>query len=226
MCERYALPEQIAAEREFVPAQAWWKFSERFNVSGRQNVPSIRLHAGQSEAVMMSWGLIPSWTEGEPAVEPALCVDAEQLETSPEHRTAWQNGQRCILPIAGYYAWRLTHARYRQPYFVRLADRSVFGLAAIWDQWVSEDDDVIESCSLVCVPANGLMRQIAGTAHHMPAILMRKDYDTWLRGTSVDAKAALRPYRAEAMQAYPVSPRVNSATIDDGGLIRPVRALA
>ena len=226
MCERYALPEQLAAEREFVPAQAWWSFSKRFNVSARQYVPSIRLHEGQSEAVMMSWGLVPSWTEGAPSQEPLLCVDAERLEASPEHRMAWQNSQRCILPIAGFYCWRLTSARYRQPYFVRLVDRSVFGLAAIWDRWVSEGDDVIESCSLVCVPANGLMRQIVGTARYMPAILRRRDYDIWLRGSIADAKSALRPYQAKAMQAYPVSPRVNSAAADDRSLIRPVRALA
>lgn len=225
MCDRYALPEQRAAEREFVPAQAWWKFSKRFNVSGRQYVPSIRVHEGQSEAVMMRWGLIPSWTEGPPPDEPVLCIDCERLETSPEHRLAWQNGQRCILPVAGFYVWRLTKARYRQPYFVRLAERSVFGLAGIWDRWVSDHDDVIESCSLVCVPANSLMRRIAGTERRMPAVLMRKDYDIWLRSGTVNAKAALRPYRADAMEAYPVSPRVNSAAVDDRSLIRPVRAL-
>ena len=225
MCERYVLPEQRAAEREFVPSLAWWKFSERFNVSARQYVPAIRLHEGQSEAVMMSWGLIPSWTEGAPPEEPLLCVDVEQLEGSAA-QGAWQNGRRCILPIAGFYAWQLTSGRYRQPYFVRLVDRSVFGLAAIWDRWVSEDDDVIESCSLVCVPANGLMRQIVGNERHMPAILMRKNYEIWLRGSDDDARDALQPYRAEAMQAYPVSPRVNSAAVDDGNLIRPVRALA
>jgi putative SOS response-associated peptidase YedK len=226
MCERYALPEQLAAEREFVPKKAWWKFSKRFNVSGRQNVPSIRLHEGESEAVMMSWGLIPSWTDGQPPDDPALCVDIERMETSVAHRLAWQNSQRCILPLAGFYAWRLTRARYRQPYFVRLLDRSVFGLAAIWDRWVSEDDDVIESCSLVCVPANDLMREIANAEQHMPAILKRKDYDIWLHGGAADAKTALRPYRADAMQAYPVSPRVNSAAADDRSLIRPIRAIA
>lgn len=226
MCERYALPEQPVAEREFVPKQAWWKFSKRFNVSARQYVPSIRLHEGETEAVMMSWGLVPSWNEGEPPDDRALCIDTERLETAATHRVAWQNNQRCILPVAGFYAWRLTSARYRQPYFVRLIDRPVFGLAAVWDRWVSEDDDVMESCSLVCVPANGLMRDIANTEQHMPAILKRKDYEIWLRGSAADAKAALQPYWAEAMQAYPVSPRVNSAAADDRSLIRPVRALA
>jgi putative SOS response-associated peptidase YedK len=225
MCERYALPEQVAAEREFVPSQAWWKFGTRFNVAAQQYVPAIRLHERQSEAVMMRWGLIPSWAEGKPEGEPPRCIEADRIETSTAHAEPWLNGQRCILPISGFYAWQLTSARYRQPYFVRLIDRSVFGLAGIWDRTVGEDDDVIESCSLVCVPANDLMREIANTERQMPAILKRRDYDIWLRGTPAEARAALQPYRSDGMQAYAVSPRVNSPAVDDIGLIRPTRVL-
>jgi putative SOS response-associated peptidase YedK len=222
MCERYALPEQLAAEREFVPTQAWWKFTRRLNVAAPQYVPAIRVHDGQSEGVMMRWGLIPSWAEGKVTGEVARCIEADQIERSNQHREPWLASQRCILPVAGFYAWQLTRARYRQPYFVQLLDRSVFGVAGIWDRSVTEDDDVVESCSIVQVPANDLMRQIANTEHDMLAILQRKHYATWLHGTPGEAKSALQPYRSEAMQAYAVSPRVNSTAADDLALIRPV----
>jgi len=223
MCERYALPDQLAAEREFVPAQTWWKFAPRFNVAGQQYVPAIRMHERQSEAVMMRWGLIPSWAEGKPTLEPPTCVDADQIERSTAHRTPWLNSQRCILPIAGFYTWRLTSAKYRQPYFVRLKDRSAFGIASIWDRSEAEDGDVTESCSLICVPANDLMARIANTEHRMPAILRRRDYEIWLRGTPVEANGALLPYRSDWMQAHEVSPRINSAALDDASLTRPAR---
>lgn len=225
MSERYALPDQSAAEREFMPAQVWWKFSRRFNVAPEQYVPAMRLHAGQTEAVMMRWGLIPSWAEGKAPEQPALSLQADTIEGSPLCRESWLNGQRCILPVFGFYAWRLTSAGFRQPYFVRLVDRSVFGIAAIWDRSVGDDDDVIESCAIVCVPANDLMREVSNTAPCMPAILKRKDYESWLRGCAGEAKTALQPYHADGMQAYAVSPRVNSRAVDDAGLIRPVRAV-
>jgi putative SOS response-associated peptidase YedK len=221
MCERYALPDQVAAEREFVPAQAWWKFAARFNVAAQQRVPAIRLHERQSEAVMMRWGLIPSWAEGKPNGKAPICVGREQIESSEIYRAPWLNSQRCILPAAGFYAWRLTSTKYRQPYFVRLADRPVFALAAIWDRSVGEDDDVIESCSVITVPANELVATVANTNRRMPVILKRKDYDTWLRGTPVAAARALQPYRADQMEAYAVGPRINSIAADDSGLIRP-----
>jgi putative SOS response-associated peptidase YedK len=219
MCQRYALPDQPTVEREFMPSRAWWSFTAKYNVAPLQYVPAIRWHDGQSEAAMMRWGLIPSSAEGRAGESPPS-IDLSEVMASPIFRSPWLEGQRCILPMSGFYAWQLTNKRFRQPHFIRLFDRSVFGVAAIWDRSVSEDDDVIESCSIVCVPPNDLMIRIANTDGHMPAILRRKDYQTWLRGTPVAAKAALDPYNKSAMQAYPVSPRVNSTAPDDPGLIQ------
>ena len=219
MCDRYVLPDQAAAEREFLPARAWWKFTARFNVAAPQYVPAVRIHDGQSEGMMLRWGLIPSWAEGQPTSEATACAEIDRIERSNVYRMPWLSGQRCILPASGFYAWQLTRAHYRQPYFVHLINRSVFGLAAVWDRSVADDDDVIESCSLIRVPANELL---ADFTLRMPAILRRRDYDTWLRGTPVEAKAALQPYNPAWMQAYAVSPRVNSTAPDDAGLIVPV----
>jgi putative SOS response-associated peptidase YedK len=129
-------------------------------------------------------------------------------------------GQRCILPMSGFYLWQLTPAKYRQPYFARLRARQVFGVAGLWDRWVSDEDDVIESCTLVTVPANRLVSEIAGPVPGMPAILRRKDYQTWLQGYPAAARAVLQPYKADWMEAHPVSPRVNCPTADDPALIR------
>jgi putative SOS response-associated peptidase YedK len=220
MCQRYAVPNQATVEREFMPSRAWWSFTPKYNVAANQYVPAIRWHDGQSVAVMMRWGLIPSSAEGR-ASESPLIIEVSEVMASPIFRKPWLEGQRCILPMSGFYAWRLTDRRYRQPHFVHLLDRPVFGVAAVWDRSVSEDDDVIESCSILCVPRNDLIVRIANTDGHMPAILRRKDYQTWLRGTPVGAMATLRPYNENGMQAYPVSPRINSTAPDDPGLIQP-----
>jgi putative SOS response-associated peptidase YedK len=222
MCDRYVLPNQVAAEREFLPAQAWWTFAERFNVAAQQYVPAVRMHDGQSEGLMIRWGLIPAWAEGQPTGEPTAFAELDAIERSNIYRMPWLSGQRCILPIAGFYAWQLTSENYRQPYFVRLISRSVFAVAAIWDRSVGDDDDVIESCSIIRVPANKLLADIGGPNSRMPAILRRRDYQTWLRGTPVQAKATLQVYDAAWMQAHAVSPRINSTTPDDAELIRPV----
>lgn len=224
MCQRYVIPAPHAAEREFLPSRTWWNFAAKFNVAPGQYVPAIRIHDGGSEGMMLRWGLIPSWAEGRPTDEPTQCADMDSIERSVIYRKPWLGSQRCILPAAGFYVWRLTPANYRQPYFVSLNSRGVFGVAAVWDRSEGDDDDVIESCSMIRVPANELMLKLGEDQAAMPAILRRRDYETWLRGTPVEAKAVLKPYDAELMQAYAVSPRINSVTADDAGLISPVRS--
>lgn len=221
MCQRYVVPHQAAAEREFLPTKAWWNFAPKFNVSVGQYVPVIRLHEDQSEGVVVRWGLIPSWVEGTADGRDRPYVHESRIESSRSCKIAWDNAQRCIIPMGGFYGWQLTPGGYRQPYFVRLEDRSAFGVAGLWDRWTSEEDDVIESCALIIVPANELVSQIAGSTSGMPAILRREHYDLWLRGKPAEAKNALQPYTSHGMQAHPVSPRVNRADIDDPSLIRP-----
>ncbi len=220
MCQRYALPDQITAEREFLPTAAWWNFAPKFNVAPGHYVPAVRMHEGQTESVMLRWGIIPSWVEAEPTGTPKACVRGSHVERSKIYRTPWLGSRRCILPAAGFYTWQLTMEKYRQPFFVRLLNRSVFGFAALWDRWTSDGDDVIESCSIVCVPSNELLADITDRDLGMPAILRRRDYRTWLQGTPVEAKSTLLPYSARWMEAYPVSPRVNLSDIDDPTLIR------
>ena len=125
MCQRYALPDQATVEREFMPSRAWWSFTPKYNVAANQYVPAIRWHGGESEAVMMRWGLIPSAAEGRAAESP-LTVGVSEIMESQIFRGPWLEGQRCILPMSGFYVWQLTNRRYRQPHFVHLLDRSVF----------------------------------------------------------------------------------------------------
>ncbi len=63
----------------------------------------------------------------------------------------------------GFYAWQMTWQGHRQPFFVRLVNRSVFGVAAVWDRTEVEDgDDVIEGSALITVPPNQLLMELQG----------------------------------------------------------------
>lgn len=222
MCERFAVPNQAVAEKELAPDKAWWKFKARFNVGGGQYVPVVRLHQKRSEGVMMQWGLIPAWAEGKLDTEAPRLIASELIERSPMHREPWMKGQRCILPLSGFYVWELTAARYRQPYFVRMIDRPAFGLAGIWERSEIDHDDVIESFSLVSVPSNELLQRIGNTGRAMPAILRREDYELWLGGKPIEARGVLQSFESSWLRAVPVSPRVNSLKFDDEALTRPI----
>ncbi len=222
MCERYVVPEQVLAEQELAPEDKWWRFSASFNVAPSRYVPAVRLHEGRSEAVMMRWGLIPAWAKGDMSAGQWLRLSCGHLERSKLFHGPWLNGQRCILPFAGFYTWRLTPAGYRQPYFVQVDGRSVFPVAALWDRSEDEEGDVIEGCAILTVPANGLLASIQTATGEMPAILSIEDCETWLHGTPVEARALLRTAPDTLLTSHAVSPRINSLDCDDAGLVRAV----
>jgi putative SOS response-associated peptidase YedK len=223
VCERFVIANQAVVELEFPALHAWWRFGASFNVSTRKNVPVIRLHEGASEGVMMRWGLIPDWAEGDARKACTTHAPVEQLDRDKAFSGSWWRSQRCILPLSGFYGWQLTPQHYLQPYFVRLVNRSVFGVAGVWDRSVDkEEDDVIESCAIITVPPNPLLADVHNTSQQMPAILHRDEYGPWLHGSTARARSLLRTYPQERMVAHAVSPRINSLKYDDEQLIRPV----
>jgi putative SOS response-associated peptidase YedK len=223
MCDRFVIADQAAIEREFALAHPWWKFSPSFNVATNRNVPVIRMHDRESEGVMMQWGLIPDWAEGDARKACATHAAADEIERSKLFRGAWFRGQRCILPISGFYGWQLTAEKYRQPFFTRLVNRSVFGVAGLWDRSiVKEEDDIIEGCAIITVPSNPLLAEVHNTTDRMPAILHRDEYEPWLTAPAARARLLLRTHPQDRMVAHPVSPRVNSLKYDDDQLIRPI----
>jgi putative SOS response-associated peptidase YedK len=216
------MPDQALAERELAPQCTWWRFSASFNVAPSRYVPAVRLHDGKSEAVMMRWGLIPAWAQGDLSVAQWLRLSCADLERSPLFRGPWLNGQRCILPFAGFYTWRLTPAGHRQPYFVHADGRPMFAVAAVWDRTEGDDGDVIEGCAILTVPANALVASIQTATREMPAILRPDDCDAWLHGTPAEARALLRTAPDTLLTGHAVSPRINSLVCDDAGLVRAV----
>lgn len=227
MCDKYVTPEPSDAQSEFGVTQPWWRLSPSFNVYPGRNVPVVRMHAGDTEGVVLRWGLIPDWAEADASKACASAAPAESMEQSNVLRGAWERGQRCILPMAGFYAWQLTPQRYRQPYFIRVDGKRVFGVAALWDRTVAEeDDDVIESCALLTVPANPLMAEVNSPIARMPAIVEPKDYRTWLTAAAPAARTVLRPFPAKHLTAHAISPRINSKKYDDAQLVLPVDAYA
>jgi len=226
MCERIVIPDREEVEQELSVDNAWWSFSTRFNVAATHSVPAARMHDKESEGVMMRWGLVPAATKppevGQDMPQGMPSVRSAAIESSEEYRTVWMCGQRCIVPLAGFYIWKRTDAGYRQPFYVRLVNRPVFGVAALWDRFVTDEDDVIEGLAIVTVPPNSLLAGLDNRGAQMPAILARDSYETWLTGRPAQAKDLLNSYPPERMLTHAVGPHVNFLEYDDASLIRPI----
>jgi putative SOS response-associated peptidase YedK len=224
MCGRYVTKDQAAIERAFSIVKPWWRFQASYNVAPTQQVPVVRTAKGVREGVMLRWGLVPFFARGVPPKFSTINARLESVETTASYRGAWQRGQRCIQVASGFYEWHVGSDGRKQPFFIHLSDREIFGFAGLWDRSFKSDGTVIESCSHITMPGNALMRDIHNAGSHpyrMPAILRQEDHEAWLSGTTDEARKVLVQYPADLMVAYAVSPRVNKPENDDPALIEP-----
>ena len=221
MCGRYSTPQQSEAERYFAVHLLRWQFERSYNVAPSQSVPVIRSAAGQREGVMMRWGLVPFFARGVPPKYSTINARIETIETAASYRGPWKRAQRCIVPASGFFEWHVDGSGAKQPYYIHAADQPQFGMAGLWDSSRHEDGSVLESCTIITLPANPLMAEIhnAPGKQRMPAILPPTALDAWLGGTPAEALAALAPYPADLMVAWPVSLRVNTPRNNDPTLV-------
>lgn len=192
----------------------------RFNVAISQSIPVARLHERESEGVMMRWGLAHKTAGGSIDFTGCGSVRSDALRSGQDLCRMWVCGQRGIVPLAGFYIWQRTPAGYAQPYYVRLVNRPVFGVAALWER-AEANDEVIESCALITVDANPLLAEINPATGRMPAILASEDYNAWLSAGVGQADELLRTYPDSRMVCHPVAPYVNHLEFDEPRLIRP-----
>lgn len=223
MCGKYILAQAAKAERAMGIRRSRWEYAPSYRVLPTEQVPVVVSFAGEREARMMRWGLVPYWRYGMPLKASTINATVERLATAPSYRDPWARGQRCILVMAGFYEPHVNPDGSREPYFLKLADREVFGAAGLWDRSRRDDGAYIHSCTLITVPANRLLAEVHNDKQRMPAILAEEDHEAWLSGDSAVAQAALKPYPDELMVSWRVSRRVNNAKLpNDASLIEPV----
>ncbi len=234
MCGRYSLTSPVEAVRRVFDFPERPNLAPRANIAPSQEVAAVRLGPGESGDdgrehggrcfVWLRWGLIPAWAKDTAIGNRMINARAETLAEKPAFRSAFRR-RRCLIPADGFYEWKSEHGR-KQPYRITLAVGGPFALAGLWECWTDpQGAGTIESCTIITTEANDRLREIH---HRMPAILAPESLDPWLdpKTPAAQAQALLRPYPAEALTHYRVSPRLNSPANDDPALIEPLDAPA
>ena len=228
MCGRYELHSHPAAIALAFGLAHPPDVHPRYNIAPTTDVPIVRINAdGQRELVRMRWGLVPRWAKDPSIGARMINARGETIADKPSFRMSYRR-HRCLLPANGFYEWKAAaasapEAPRKQPLHIGMTNGALFGLAGLYERWRGDDDNVLDTCTIVTTEANALVRPIHD---RMPLIVAPENYARWLDPTNADVADLIVPYPAAAMACYPISPRVNSVRHDDASLLERVEGIA
>lgn len=214
MCGRFNLRTNASDLMDvfsLIPAEGFAvsRVEPRFNIAPTQPVLAIRQPSGTRQLSPLQWGLIPFWAK-EPSIGSRMInARAETVSSKPSFRAAF-GSRRCLILANGFYEWQKRDSGNKQPFHIQMIDGRPFAFAGLWEQWISNAGETIESCCIVTTTPNELMSEIHD---RMPVILHDEDFDQWMDPAVQDLQVLnglLGPYPAEEMRAYRVATLVNN----------------
>jgi putative SOS response-associated peptidase YedK len=213
MCGRYTLrasPQQMAL---VFHAEAISHWQPRYNIAPTQLASILRISAdGKREFRELRWGLIPSWATDRSIGSRMINARCETAATKPAFREAMRM-RRCLVPADGFYEWQKLGS-HQQPMFIHHADDRPFAFAGLWDRWTDENNQPLETFTILTTAANEQLRPLY---ERMPIILRPENFSAWLDPATSDP-AAIEPFLADPpgdLVLQPVGPHVNSVANDD-----------
>lgn len=231
MCGRFSIfaDPALLAER-FAAALPPEGLRPRYNAAPMQQLPVI-LNEDRSTIQLLRWGLVPFWAKDPAIGNQMINARAETLPEKPSFRTPLQK-RRCLVLADGFYEWSRGNpevagrsgqktAGGKIPLRITLKSGEPFAFAGLWETWQQPDGSLLRTFTIITTAPNALVEPIH---NRMPAILLPEDEALWLDNSVGVAGwlGVLRPYPAELMTAYPVSPRVNSPANDDPTVVERV----
>jgi len=222
MCGRFTLvsPYVAVTERFHVRVQPPG-IKPRYNIAPGQEVLCV-IRDGENRIEPLRWGLIPFWAK-DPAIGNRLInARAETVAEKPSFRSAFAK-RRCLVVADGFYEWRPAGKR-KVPVYIFLKSKKPFGFAGLYESWKDTGGREIRTCTIITTEANDLVRPIHD---RMPVILPEGVEDRWLdpgEGSRERLQALLTSYPAGEMDAYDVTPVVNSAGHDAPDCITPAQS--
>ncbi len=212
MCGRFTLRLTPAELQQVFDLFLEPEVTPRYNIAPTQSIPVIRYGEHGNELSMMRWGLVPSWAKDIKIGASLINARSETAATKPAFRSAFKR-RRCLIPADGFYEWKKTGPKTKQPFRFALQNDRPFAFAGLWETWTSPEGGKLETCTILTTEANSLLQEMHD---RMPVILHAGDCAAWLDAEipSESLQSLLIPYPPEEMQSHTVSMLLNKASYE------------
>lgn len=235
MCGRYVVVSKLKTiEKRFrtkpLPEDL---FGPNPNISIGDFAPVITNDA-PDQLQLFQFGMTPFWAKKPSYLFNARSEGDHNKEDDPHYKgtmgiiskPAFRQSirqKRCLV-IADAFIEGSKKDKLNHPYLIYMrGGQRPFALAGLWDTWTNKDTgEEICSFSIITTVANPLLQEIGH--HRSPVILSQEHEQEWLDKETplAEVTSLLRPYPAEELNAYPISPEIKSPKAKDLSLLQPV----
>ncbi|PLR98802.1 SOS response-associated peptidase [Bacillus sp. T33-2] len=222
MCGRFSLYETVDSLQVEFGFDFDGELEPRYNIAPGQNILAVLGGDARRRGMMLRWGLIPFWATDENIGYRLINARAETLDEKASFKKPLKSS-RCLIPADGFYEWKKEESS-KRPFRFAMKNEKPFAFAGLWETW-NKNGNTIHSCTIITTTANDVTRKVH---ERMPVILPAEEQEIWLDHSIQDAdylKSLLKPYDAEEMKCFEVSPRINSARNEGRELILPLNSL-
>ncbi|WP_462413511.1 SOS response-associated peptidase [Neobacillus sp. Marseille-QA0830] len=196
-------------------------YAASYNIAPSHSVLAVINDGHANRMGFLKWGLIPSWAKDPSIGNKLINARAETLAEKPSFRQSYRK-KRCLIIADSFYEWKRHGDQTKTPMRIKMKTGNLFGMAGLWEHWKSPAGESVFSCTVVTTVPNGLM---SGIHDRMPVILKPEDEKTWLSPSTTDfnvLQSLLVPFDQNEMEAYEVSPMVNSPKNNSVELIQKI----
>jgi putative SOS response-associated peptidase YedK len=232
MCGRFALtvgPKDVA---DWFALSELEGFPARYNIAPTQ--PILVVIAGERQergsnlperrAVLVRWGLTPSWVKDPKAFPLLINARAETAIGKASFRAAMRH-RRILIPASGFYEWHRPprdSGEKSQAYWIRPRRGGIVAFAGLMETWSSADGSEVDTGAILTSTAN---RAMAPIHDRMPVVIQPEDFSRWLDCKTQEPREVtdlLAPVQEDFFEAIPVSDRVNKVANMGADLQTPV----
>ena len=222
MCGRFALIDYYNTISEhFSIDEILGEYQVSYNIPPGGKILSVIIKEDKRILAPLQWGLIPFWSK-EPSIGGRMInARAETIQEKPSFRHAVKSN-RCLIVASGFFEWEKKE-KSKDPVFIYMKNREPFGMAGVYDRWISPAGLEIISCAIITTGANSLLMPIHD---RMPVIIQKNMHDRWLNTSgSLDTQVIplLKPFPPELMSFHHVSKTVNSPKHNTPECIEPLQ---
>lgn len=217
MCGRFSLihsPQEVVSTFGLADVEP---FPPRYNIAPTQPVLVVAAAPAQMpgsnrperEAVLMRWGLLPSWVKDPKDFPTLINARSETAASKPSFRAAMRH-RRCIVPASGFYEWqRNSQTKQSQAWWVPRSNGEIAAFAGLHETYIGQDGSEVDTVSILTTEATGTFAQIH---NRIPVVLSPGDFTRWMDCRTQeprDVADLLREPPSDYFLPIPVSDAVN-----------------